>query len=126
MAMVDVGILNLTRYAAPDPTRYFLGQRALGPEFRDVYGYLIDGMQGSAGAIRSGGDAGGAELADAPPTEAPLALFSGVVKVGADGTASVTFPVPAFNGTGRVMVTAWSGTRVGRRRPTSRSATPWW
>ncbi len=49
VAMVDVGILNLTRYAAPDPTRYFLGQRALGPEFRDVYGYLIDGMQGSAG-----------------------------------------------------------------------------
>ena len=114
VAMVDVGILNLTRYVAPDPIRYFLGQRALGQEFRDVYGYLIDGMQGSAGAIRSGGDAGGAELADAPPTEAPLALFSGVVKVGADGTTNVTFPVPAFNGTGRVMVTAWSGTRVGQ------------
>ncbi|WP_449409470.1 alpha-2-macroglobulin family protein [Methylobacterium komagatae] len=114
VAMVDVGILNLTRYVAPDPTRYFLGQRALGPEFRDVYGYLIDGMQGSAGAIRSGGDAAGAELADAPPTEAPLALFSGVVKVGPDGTARVTFPVPAFNGTGRVMVTAWSGSRVGQ------------
>nr|WP_238249567.1 alpha-2-macroglobulin [Methylobacterium persicinum] len=114
VALVDVGILNLTRYAAPDPTRYFLGQRALGTEFRDVYGYLIDGMQGSAGAIRSGGDAGGAEFADAPPTEAPLALFSGVVKVGPDGKASVTFPLPAFNGTGRVMVTAWSGTRVGQ------------
>ncbi len=57
----------------------------------------------AARAIRSGGDAAGAELTDAPPTEAPLALFSGVVKVGRDGTASVTFPVPAFNGTGRVM-----------------------
>ncbi|MCJ2012573.1 alpha-2-macroglobulin family protein [Methylobacterium sp. J-076] len=114
VAMVDVGILALTRYAPPDPTGHFLGQRALGPEFRDVYGYLIDGMQGSAGAIRSGGDAGGGELADAPPTQAPLALFSGVVTVGPDGTARVTFPVPAFNGTARVMVTAWSGTRVGQ------------
>lgn len=114
VALVDVGILNLTRYEAPDPTKYFLGQKALGPEFRDLYGYLIDGMQGSAGGIRSGGDAGGADLSDAPPTQAPLALFSGVVAVGADGTASVTFPLPAFNGTGRVMVTAWSGARVGQ------------
>ncbi|SEH95063.1 hypothetical protein SAMN02799636_04608 [Methylobacterium sp. 275MFSha3.1] len=114
VALVDVGILNLTRYAAPDPTQYFLGQRALGPEVRDLYGYLIDGMQGSAGAIRSGGDAGGGELADSPPTQAPLALYSGVVTVGSDGAASVTFPIPAFNGTGRVMVTAWSGDRVGQ------------
>ncbi|CAM3044255.1 Alpha-2-macroglobulin [Methylobacterium mesophilicum] len=114
VALVDVGILNLTRYEAPNPTQYFLGQKALGPEFRDLYGYLIDGMQGSAGAIRSGGDAGGGELADAPPTQAPLALFSGVVTVGPDGAASVTFPLPAFNGTGRVMVTAWSGDRVGQ------------
>ena len=114
VALVDVGILNLTRYAAPDPTQYFLGQRALGPEVRDLYGYLIDGMQGSAGAIRSGGDAGGGELADSPPTQAPLALYSGVVTVGPDGAASVTFPIPAFNGTGRVMVTAWSGDRVGQ------------
>jgi alpha-2-macroglobulin len=114
VALVDVGILNLTRYAAPDPTQYFLGQKALGPEVRDLYGYLIDGMQGSAGAIRSGGDAGGGELADSPPTQAPLALYSGIVTVGPDGAASVTFPIPAFNGTGRVMVTAWSGNRVGQ------------
>jgi alpha-2-macroglobulin len=114
VALVDVGILNLTRYAAPDPTQYFLGQKALGPELRDLYGYLIDGMQGSAGAIRSGGDAGGGELADSPPSQAPLALYSGVVAVGPDGAARVTFPLPSFNGTGRVMVTAWSGDRVGQ------------
>ncbi|MDP4025810.1 alpha-2-macroglobulin [Methylobacterium sp. NEAU 140] len=114
VALVDVGILNLTRYEAPDPTRYFLGQKALGPELRDLYGYLIDGMQGTVGAIRSGGDAGSGELADAPPTQAPLALYSGIVAVAADGTARVTFPLPAFNGTGRVMVTAWTGGRVGQ------------
>ena len=114
VALVDVGILNLTRYAPPDPTQYFLGQKALGPEVRDLYGYLIDGMQGSVGAIRSGGDAGGGELAESPPTQAPLALYSGIVTVGPDGAASVTFPIPAFNGTGRVMVTAWSGDRVGQ------------
>ncbi|MGV7031780.1 alpha-2-macroglobulin family protein [Methylobacterium symbioticum] len=114
VAMVDVGILNLTRYEAPDPTMFFFGQKALSTQIRDVYGYLIDGMQGTLGAIRSGGDAGAGELADSPPTQAPLALYSGVVTVGPDGRAAVTFPIPAFNGTGRVMVTAWSGSRTGQ------------
>jgi uncharacterized protein YfaS (alpha-2-macroglobulin family) len=114
VALVDVGILNLTRYEAPNPFAHFFGQKALGPEIRDLYGYLIDGMQGTLGAIRSGGDGGAGELADSPPTQAPLALYSGIVAVGPDGTAQVTFPLPAFNGTGRAMVTAWDGTRVGQ------------
>ncbi|WP_018262815.1 alpha-2-macroglobulin family protein [Methylobacterium sp. WSM2598] len=113
VAAVDVGILNLTRYAAPDPFAFFFGQKALSTEIRDLYGYLIDGMQGTLGAIRSGGDAGGAELADAPPTQEPLVRYSGVVTVGPDGRAEVTFPLPAFNGTARVMVTAWTAGRVG-------------
>ncbi|MCJ2081453.1 alpha-2-macroglobulin family protein [Methylobacterium sp. J-090] len=113
VALVDVGILNLTRYESPDPFRHFFGQKALGPEIRDLYGYLIDGMQGTLGAIRSGGDGGAAELADTPPTQAPLALYSGPVTVGPDGRAIVSFPLPAFNGTGRVMVTAWSRAKVG-------------
>ena len=36
-----------------------------------------------------------------PPVEATLALFSGIVKVGADGTANVEFQLPEFNGTVR-------------------------
>ncbi len=113
VAAVDVGILNLTRYATPDPFGFFFGQKALSAEIRDLYGYLIDGMQGTLGAIRSGGDAGGAELDGAPPAQAPLARYSGVVTVGPDGRAEVSFPLPAFNGTARVMVTAWSAARVG-------------
>lgn len=114
LAAVDVGILNLTRYEAPNPFAYFFGQKALGPEVRDLYGYLIDGMQGTLGAIRSGGDGGGGELADSPPTQAPLALYSGVVTVGPDGTAQVPLSLPAFNGTARIMVTAWTKSRVGQ------------
>ena len=58
IAAVDIGILNLTHYETPDPNDYFFGQRQLGSELRDIYGYLIDGMQGVRGMIRSGGDAG--------------------------------------------------------------------
>ncbi len=41
----------------------------------------IDGMQGTRGQIRTGGDAAAAELQGAPPTQTPLALYSGIVTV---------------------------------------------
>jgi uncharacterized protein YfaS (alpha-2-macroglobulin family) len=114
VAAVDVGILNLTRYETPDPGAYFFGQRQLGHELRDLYGYLIDGMQGARGAIRSGGDANaGAGLKGDIPAQEPLARYSGVVRVGADGAATVEFDMPAFNGAVRVMAAAWSAGKVG-------------
>ncbi len=113
VAAVDIGILNLTKYETPDPTEHFFGQRQLSNEVRDLYGLLIDGMQGSRGAIRTGGDSAGPGLEGNRPTQEPLARYSGVVKVGADGTAQVTFEIPAFNGSVRVMASAWSKTRVG-------------
>ena len=79
VAAVDVGILNLTNYKPPAPDDYYLGQRRLTADIRDLYGQLIDGMQGARGAIRSGGDAGGGELTGSPPTQPPLALYSGIV-----------------------------------------------
>ena len=56
VAAVDVGILNLTNYKPPSPDDYYLGQRTLSADIRDLYGELIDGMQGARGQIRSGGD----------------------------------------------------------------------
>jgi uncharacterized protein YfaS (alpha-2-macroglobulin family) len=113
VAAVDVGILNLTRYEAPNPTTYFFGQKQLSSEIRDLYGYLIDGMQGARGAIRSGGDMEPKALDGIPPTQEPLARFSGVVMVEPDGSANINFDLPAFNGTVRVMAVAWTKDRVG-------------
>jgi alpha-2-macroglobulin len=112
VAAVDVGILNLTGYKTPDPRSYFFGQRKLAVDIRDLYGMLIDGMQGEAGALQTGGDSSGS-LQGNLPTQPPLALFSGVVKVGADGAARVAFDLPAFNGSVRVMAIAWSKSKVG-------------
>ena len=56
----------------------------------------------------------GAELQGSPPTQKPLALFSGVVQVAPDGTAEVVFDIPDFAGTARVMAVAWSKDKVGR------------
>jgi len=114
VAAVDVGILNLTNYKPPAPDDYYLGQRRLTADVRDLYGQLIDGMQGVRGAIRSGGDIAGAELSGSPPTQAPLALYSGIIRVGPDGTAQVSFDIPAFAGSVRVMAVAWSKDKVGK------------
>ena len=114
IAAVDVGILNLTNYKPPAPDNYYLGQRRLTAEIRDLYGQLIDGMQGTRGQIKTGGDSAGAELQGSPPTQKPLALYSGIVTVGPDGTTEVSFDIPEFAGTARVMAVAWTSTKLGR------------
>ena len=114
VAAVDVGILNLTNYKPPAPDDYYLGQRRLTAEIRDLYGQLIDGMQGTRGQLKTGGDSAGAELQGSPPTQKPLALYSEIVTVAADGTAEISFDIPEFAGTARVMAVAWTATKLGR------------
>ncbi len=113
VAAVDLGILNLTKFQVPDPDGWFFGQRQLGVEVRDLYGQLIDPMQGTPGAFRSGGDEGASRFGTPPATTVLVALHSGIVEVGADGTATVSFDMPDFNGTVRLMAMAWSAGAVG-------------
>lgn len=113
VAAVDVGILNLTRYQAPDPESWYFGQRRLGVEMRDLYGRLIDGSLGDTGALRSGGDGGMMALHASPPKEKLVAFFSGPVKLDRNGKADINFDIPQFNGTVRIMTVAWSRTGVG-------------
>ncbi len=116
VAAVDLGIVNLTRYPTPAPEAWFNAQRMLGVEIRDFYGRLIDGMNAERGKLRSGGDGpngAGMSMEGSPPVEATVSLYSGIVTVGADGTAKVDFKIPDFNGTVRVMAVAWSKDKTG-------------
>lgn len=115
VAAVDLGILNLTRFETPKPQDWFYGQRRMGADIRDLYGRLIDGMRAERGKLRSGGDgsASGLTMQGSPPVEATVAMFSGIVKVAADGTAQVPFDMPDFNGTVRFSIVAWSADKVG-------------
>ncbi|TAN06269.1 MAG: hypothetical protein EPN45_09085 [Rhizobiaceae bacterium] len=113
IAAVDVGILNLTRYQPPDPEGWYFGQRRMGIDIRDIYGRLIDGSAGAMGRIRTGGDGAQMSAEGSPPTQKLVASFSGPVKVDNDGRAVVSFDIPQFNGTVRVMAVAWSKTGIG-------------
>ncbi len=114
IAAVDVGILNLTGFTAPATADYYFGQRRLGMEFRDLYGQLIDGMQGVRGTLRSGGDAGMQRRNSPPPTEKLVAFFSGPLQADENGVITADFRLPAFNGTVRLMAVVWGETAVGQ------------
>lgn len=115
VAAVDVGILNLTKYASPNPENWFYAQRKLGFDIRDYYGRLIDGMRADRGKLRSGGDGtGGMALTASPPSvDAILAQYSGIVVVDQAGNAQAEFALPDFNGTVKLMAVAWSKDKVG-------------
>ncbi len=114
IAAVDLGILNLTGFEAPEPAAHYFGQRQLGMELRDVYGQLIDGMLGVQGAVRSGGDAGMSRRNAPPPTEALVAYFSGPLVADENGIITADFDLPSFNGTVRLMAIVWSADSIGQ------------
>ena len=112
LAAVDEGILQLTDFKSPDPVDYYFGKRRLGVLMRDDYGRLIRVEKGAVGAMEQGGDGfGGRGLAVVP--QKTVALFSGLVKLGAGGVANITLDVPDFNGSLRLMAVAWSANKLG-------------
>jgi hypothetical protein len=110
IAAVDEGILQLTRYASPDPVAHYFGKKRLGVELRDDYGRLLDPNQGAA--ARFGGDQiGGAGLTVVPTRS--VSLLSPPVRLNRNGRATVSLDVPEFSGELRLMAVAWSRTGLG-------------
>ncbi len=112
LAAVDEGILQLTDFKSPDPVTYYFGKRRLGVGMHDDYGRLIKAEKGPVGSLREGGDnLGGRPLAVVPTRT--VALFSGLIKVGAGGLVQVPLDIPDFNGELRLMAVAMSDKKVG-------------
>ena len=111
IAMVDEGILNLTKYESPNPVAFFFGRRALGVDLRDDYGRLLNPNLGAPAIARQGGDSLGGEGLTVVPTRT-VSLFSDVVTL-EGGRASIALDIPDFNGSLRLMAVAWSQTGLG-------------
>ena len=111
VSAVDVGILNITRFPVPDAAAHFFAQRRLGVEAHDLYGRVIESFEGETATLRFGGDMA---LLALPQARRPTArvqtvdLFSGPVKLDAQGRAKVKVTVPDFNGTLRVSALVYS------------------
>ena len=111
LAVVDEGILRLTRFVSPDPSDHFLGRRRLGLDIRDDWGRLIAPPDGEATVLRQGGDEGSFALPDIP--QKTVTLFIPPVQADPDGVVEFLLDLPDFNGQVRLMAVAWKDSSLG-------------
>ncbi|WP_374662300.1 alpha-2-macroglobulin [Inhella sp.] len=124
LSAVDVGILNITRYASPDPLDFFFGKQRFGAEWLDMYGRLIEKMDGELARMRWGGDAAKRDTQSLPQKVKLVDLFSGPVAFNAQGEATVLLNLPDFNGQLRLMAVAGSGARYAKAEAEMTVAAP--
>lgn len=115
VAAVDVGILNITQYATPDPFAGLFGRKGYGADQLDVYGQLIEAGQGRLASLAFGGDA--ADLAKGgkrPQTNVTIvALQSAPITLNEQGEGELSLDIPDFNGELRLMAQVWTDERYG-------------
>jgi len=122
IALVDEGILQLTNFQTPSPVDFFFEKCALQVKSYGNYGWLMGRI--GAGEITGGGIE---DLRDRAMLEAEadtltgaeriapiriVSFWSGTLEV-EDGSASVKFDVPYYNGKLRAMAVASSKNRMG-------------
>lgn len=103
LSAVDLGILNITQFATPDPFDYFFGRLRYGADLHDIYGRLIEKMAGQKGKLKFGGDNSPKPGNNLPKKVKLIDLFSGPVLLNEQGEAEITLAIPDFNGTLRLM-----------------------
>ena len=113
LAAVDEGIHDITNYQNPAPYEHF--SRARRPDYRrahyyDKVAYDFDKPDTGGDALRQLAKRSGA--ADENWIK-PVALWSGVVRTGADGTARVLMDVPEFSGQLRLVAVACTASAAG-------------
>ena len=124
LSAVDVGILNITRFTSPDPFAFFFAKLRYGADAYDVYGRLIEKMDGQRGKLKFGGDAAPKPTRSLPKKLRLVDLFSGPVLLDDKGEAEVSLPVPDFNGSLRLMAVVASGDRFGMQEAEVTVAAP--
>lgn len=114
LSAVDVGILNITEFAAPDPFAGFFARKGYSVDQFDVYGQLIEAGNGRLARMLFGGDAALAGGGQRPQTHVNIvALQSMPVTLDAQGEAEITLDIPDFNGRLRLTAQVWNDNQFG-------------
>ncbi len=114
LAIVDEGLLDLTRFATPDPFDAFNAREALGVRTWDVYKYVAGAYGGRITGMFSigGDDALGSGPKAIVNRFTPVAEFCGPFVL-SSGKQKHTFRMPNYNGRVRIMVVAGDGKAYG-------------
>jgi len=115
LSAVDVGILNITGFTAPDPFQFFFGRLRYGADLHDIYGRLIEKMAGKKGRLKWGGDTTPKATPNLPKKVQLVDIFNGPVVLDANGEAEVPIALPDFNGTLRLTAVVATGDRYGEK-----------
>jgi len=118
VAVVDEGLLDLTRFKTPDPWNYFFAREALGVKTWDMYKYVLGAMSGEmSGLLALGGDAelAGKDGGKKANRFKPVVMHAGpfYLKPGQDANHH-TFTMPNYVGSVRTMIVAGGGEAYGR------------
>jgi hypothetical protein len=130
LAAIDEGICMLTAFETPDPLSFFSALRRNQTVHADLYAMLLAEIENELVAQRShtGGDLAAMLQGRLNPVRArrfkPLALWHGTTMTDSNGAARVSFDLPEFSGSVRLMAVAVDGpcfgsaqTQVRVRRP---------
>jgi uncharacterized protein YfaS (alpha-2-macroglobulin family) len=111
LAVVDEGLLGLTRFQTPDPWEAFYRREALGVHTWDLFDHVVGAFGGALEEMLAVGGDGSAE--EAPPAKAnrfpPVVRVLGPFTLAAGATAQHEVTLPPYIGEVRVMVVAASG-----------------
>ncbi|MCP5048832.1 MAG: hypothetical protein GY940_16795, partial [bacterium] len=108
LAMVDEGLLDLTRFATPDIHDAFYTREALGVKTFDIFDYVIGAYSGNVNniyAVGGGDDAAGAKNRKADRFK-PVVRYLGPFDLKAGKKANHTITMPNYIGSVRTMVIA--------------------
>ena len=109
VAVVDEGLLDITRFATPDPHAHFYAREALGVKTWDLYDYVIGAYGGPLERLLSVGGDGTAPLGpESRETNrfSPVVTFMGPYLLKAGETNEHVFTLPNYVGSIRTMVVA--------------------
>lgn len=126
IAVVDEGLLDLTRHKTPDPWETFFAREALGVKTWDIYDMVLGAFTAEMGRILGvGGDA--ANLTGAMPNAMrfkPVVIHLGPFTLKKGGKASHKIRIPNYVGSVRTMVVASNGSAYGHTEKTSKVKKP--
>jgi hypothetical protein len=108
VAIVDEGLLDLTRFKTPDPHEVFYAREALGVKSFDLFDFVIGAWGGDLERILTiGGDneAGGGKQKTANRFK-PVVKYLGPFHLSKNQTQKQTFTLPSYIGSVRAMVVA--------------------
>lgn len=119
IAVVDEGLLDLTQFETPDPWKSFFKKLRLGVRTFDLFSHIIGVNKGDVFKIFSiGGDIEEEyRKLQVEPKEKkrfkPVSMFKGPLMTDKSGQATVSFNMPNYIGSVRIMVVAARGNSYG-------------